>query len=58
LVSTSNVTIDIDLEVSAVAEVEEVLNLFISEVVDGIIGLEEGLKDALCSFRHGKRCNL
>jgi hypothetical protein len=58
LVSTSNVIVDKDFEVSAVAEVEEILNLLIGEMVDGVIGLEKGLKDSLCSFGCSKGCNL
>ncbi len=42
-VSTSNVIVDADFKVSAVAEVEEVLKLVVGELVAGVIGLEEGL---------------
>lgn len=44
LVSTSNVIVDADSEVSAVAEVEEVLKLVVVELVTGVIGFEKGLK--------------
>ena len=43
LVSTSNVIVDADFEVLAVAEVKEVLKLVVGELVAGVIGLEEGL---------------
>jgi hypothetical protein len=49
-VSTSNVTIDVDLEVSAVAVVKEVFEFVVVELVKGIIGLEKGLKDSLRFF--------
>jgi hypothetical protein len=49
-VSTSNVTIDVDLEVSAVAVVKEVFELVVVELVKGVIGLEKGLKDSLRFF--------
>ena len=43
LVSTSNVIVDADFEVAAVAKVKEVLKLVVGELVAGVIGLEEGL---------------
>jgi hypothetical protein len=50
LVSTSNVIVDKDFEVPAVAVVKEPIKLFVADVVDGVIGLEEGLKVTLRLF--------
>jgi hypothetical protein len=57
-VSTSNVTIEKDLEVSAVAEVKEVLKLVVVELVASVIGLEKGLTDAPSFFSGSKGCHL
>jgi hypothetical protein len=57
-VSTSNVTIEKDLEVSAVAEVKEVLKLGVVELVASVIGLEKGLTDAPSFFSGSKGCHL
>ena len=58
LVSTSNVIVDEEVESPAVAEVEEVFEPFVGELVAAVIGLEEGLEIPLSFLGHSKSRNL
>ena len=58
LVSTSNVIVDKEFEAPAVAEVEEVFEPVVGELVAAVIGLEEGLEIPLRLFSYSKSRNL